>query len=292
MKRIILVVFALISFNLYSQTFIDSVYSYKWGSGTQTIGRDEKFFPNNIFGNPTISASKHIPASAESDIVSLGFGGEIIVGNKDYYIIDKEGPDFIIFENVFSNYAETKVFVEPAIVSVSKDGINYIEFPYNSETLEGLAGVHWTNGDQDCFDYSVSGGDAFDLSTIGIDSIRYIKIKDTSKIASTLPNSNKYYSPEGVLSGFDLDAVALLHIAPIIEAIYDKKENIIYVSNVAGNYYLSYDEDINIKMFDILGYQKELKNSYIINKVDYIAGVYFIIATNKNNIQQIKIILQ
>jgi hypothetical protein len=94
----------------------------------------------NIFGPPCKHATQFIPASSAEDVVELGFGGEIIVGNKHNYIVDGEGPDFIIFENVFC-YGDGKIFAEPGIVSVSKDGINFVEFPFNPETLEGLAGI-------------------------------------------------------------------------------------------------------------------------------------------------------
>jgi len=81
-----------------------------------------------------------LPASSPYDVVELGFGGEIIVGCKNYYIVDKEGPDFIIFENVFM-YGNGKIFAEPGVVSVSRDGIEFVEFPFNPLTLEGLAGI-------------------------------------------------------------------------------------------------------------------------------------------------------
>ena len=284
----ILIIF-LISNILTARTFIDTVYSYQWGTGTGAAGRDAKYFPQNIFGPPTSYASKYIQASHDSEVVSLGLGGEIVVGLKNGYIIDKEGPDFIIFENVFSNYAETKIFIEPAIVSVSKDGINFVEFPYNPETLEGLAGINWTNGSENCFDYKVSGGDAFDLADIGMDSIRYIKIKDTALLASKLPTTHKYYSPAGLLiNGFDLDAVVLLHISMDLSV---ADADILTVTNFDGNYHLNYKQKTEITMFDIFGNKIELKNKHIINKHNYATGVYFIRAICDDNKKIIKIIL-
>ena len=283
MKYIILIF--LIPNILFSQTFIDSVYSYQWGEGTSAVGREEKYFPQNIFGKPTSYANKYSPAIHDSEVVSLGIGGEIIVGWKNGYIIDKEGPDFIIFENVFSNYNELRIFAEPAIVSVSKDGIHFVEFPYNTETLEGFAGVNWTNGKEDCFNYKVSGGDAFDLADIRMDSIRYIKIKDTSLIVSELPINHKYYSPKWIIAnGFDLDAVVLLHISDTTDT------DILSISNVNENYYLNYKNNTKITMFDVLGNEINLKNKHIINRYNYPNGIYFIRAVNQDIVKIIKII--
>jgi len=272
---------------LFSQTFIDTVYSYRWGTGTGAVGRNEKYFPQNIFGPPTAYATKYTPAMHDSDVVSLGLGGEIIVGCKDCIILDKEGPDFIIFENAFS-YADTRVFAEPAIVSVSKDGINFVEFPYNSETLEGLAGISWTNGNQNCFDYMVSGGDAFDLADIGMDSIRYIKIKDTALIVTKLPTNHKYYSPAWLLAnGFDLDAVVLLHTNKNTNA-----NTILSVSNISGNYYLNYKQGTEITIFDANGNQLALPNNYVINKNIYASGIYFIRAIYQEDSKVVKIVIE
>ena len=289
MKNIYLLIIFLISNVLNAQTFIDTVYSYQWGNGTGAVGRDAKYFPHNIFGPPTRYATKYVPASHDSNIVSLGLGGEIIVGIKDGYIIDKEGPDFIIFENVFSNYQETKIFVEPAIVSVSKDGVNFVEFPYNTETLEGLAGINWTNGNENCFDYKVSGGDAFDLSDIGMDSIRYIKIKDTALLASKLPTNHIYYSPAGIITnGFDLDAVVLLHTSLPPNR---TESDILTISNVNGNYQLNYKKDVEITLFDICGNEIILKDKYVINKYDYAIGIYLVKAVYQKNSKIVKIII-
>ena len=284
-SRIFLLLVLFICNILNAQTFIDTVYSYQWGSGWQTTGRDEKYFPQNIFGPPTHYTTKYVQATDDSEVLSLGIGGEIIVGWKNGYIVDKEGPDFIIFENVFSNYQETKIFVEPAIISVSKDGINFVEFPYNTETLEGLAGINWINGSENCFDYNLSGGDAFDLADIGMDSIRYIKIKDTSLLAAKLPTNHKYYSPVGVLTGFDLDAVVLLHTA--IDFVDD---GILSIANIDGDYYLHYRNNTDIGMFDVLGNRIKLENKDIIFHNIFASGTYFIRAIYEDSIKIIKIV--
>ena len=49
-------------------------------------------------------------------------------------------------------------------------------------------------------DPEVSGGDAFDLADLGLQSARFVRIRDTG--------TNPY---EGVAGGFDLDAVAVVN---------------------------------------------------------------------------------
>ncbi|PKL78960.1 MAG: hypothetical protein CVV25_09645 [Ignavibacteriae bacterium HGW-Ignavibacteriae-4] len=193
--------------NLYSQDCItiNHVFSFTPGEG-QNLGQGEEFYPTNIFGIPSRIANEDVAEASESEVLSFGFGGEIIVGNSDNLIIDGEGPDFTIFENVFKNPVNGCLFKEPAIVSISKDGVNYTEFPYDFASLEGCAGTHPTYGTADYCDSEISGGDSFDLADLGLDSIRYIKIKDITDQVNAKQN-HKYF--DFSLSGFDLDALVI-----------------------------------------------------------------------------------
>jgi len=290
-----LIAFFIYTVNVFSQTFIDTVYSVTWGEKGLNWGRSPEHFPANIFKGPTKTATKYFQAQSEEDIVSLGLSGEIIVGAKKFYVVDGEGPDFIIFENAFSNLSGNRVFVEPGIVSVSQDGINFVEFPYDPNTLEGLAGLNWTNGDADHFDYTVSGGDAFDLATVGLDSITHIKIKDTSLIANSLPTSHKYWSPVAMLNGFDLDAVVLLNIKPIISTISENEnDKNIQISEQNNLIIISAFQKTNIKIYDILG--NELLNKIgakflLLDKFKFKNGVYFLVATTNSKTETHKIII-
>lgn len=201
------IIILLLAANLYSQDCItiNHVFSFTPGVG-QNLGQSEEFYPANIFGIPSRIASDVVAEATESEILSIGFGGEIIVGNSDNLIVNGDEADFTIFENVFKNPINNRFFKEPAIVSVSKDGVNYTEFPYDFESLEGCAGTHPTFGSADYCDSKVSGGDSFDLSEIGMDSIRYIKIKDITDLVKA-DESHKYF--DFSLSGFDLDAVVI-----------------------------------------------------------------------------------
>ncbi len=245
--------------NAYEHRTIDTVLSYHWGEG-QNAGQDEKYFPANIFGCPDTAARENLPASSAEDVCSLGLGGEIVVGFKGYEIVDGPGADFTIFENAFLNPVTNKVFVEPARISVSYDGINFVDFPFDTLTLKGCAGITPTNGDKDCFNSAESGGDSFDLAALGLQKIRYIKIKDISKILLDNPE-HPYYDP--IISGFDLDAVCGLNLqkAETSADIETKKKT---VSIIAANGTLTINvnkHNAEVKIFDISG--REIKRCFV-----------------------------
>jgi hypothetical protein len=153
--------------------------------------------------------------------------------------VNEDGPDFTVFENVFYiGGDESKRFMEPAVVSVSQDGDNWYEFPfdyvphYNSDGTpncynpysysQGFAGVNpvfSNNGSPDPTDPDAKpGGDSFDLSDItkrDLTWIQYIKITSTGD--NWLIDNNgdrvRHVRDMGACSGagssgFDLDAVS------------------------------------------------------------------------------------
>jgi hypothetical protein len=140
------------------------------------------------------------------EICSIGLDGEIVMGLKAHVIVDAPGADFIVFENAFRG-PTGRPYAEPARVSVSRDGSTWVDFPFDSTTLAGCAGLTPTTG-ADPWDPAVSGGDAFDLSTIDVDSVRWIKLTDVTRIVLD-NNQHPFYDP--TLSGFDLDVINVPH---------------------------------------------------------------------------------
>ncbi len=186
---------------------IDTVLSVRWGIG-QDFGRE--FFPQNIYGFPDTNARAEAGSADPRQICSLGLGGEIIIGWKNAVLVNRAGADFTIFENVFLKF-DNRPFAEPARIAVSKDGVNFIEFPFDSLTLRGCAGVSPTIGNRQSCDSRVSGGDSFDLATIGMDSIRFIRIRD---ISAWLLSRTNHPLWDPTISGFDLDAVVGINLLP------------------------------------------------------------------------------
>lgn len=264
---------------------INTVVSFTPGEG-QNLGQGDEFFPNNIFGRPSEKASEQAAAASESEVLSLGMDGEIIVANSDNVIVDGEGNDFTIFENAFINPINQRIFAEPGVVSVSKDGIDFAEFPYNFATLVGCAGTVPTYGDQDYCDSEVSGGNSFDLADLGVDSVRYIRIRDlTVEVANN--QNHKYYDIS--LSGFDLDAVVIHNFAAKkISSVEDNSQqyytiqNQIYQSNSHKNKAVIYTLS-GEKIAELIGIEQ-----YNFSNLNL--GVYLITIENNGKVFYEKII--
>jgi len=146
------------------------------------------------------------------DVVSLGVGGEIVLSFEPNVIVDGPGPDFIVFENAF--YAagnKDNPAADLAEVSVSEDGTTWVPFPcppppaFPYGACAGWHPVYSTpsNGISP-LDPAKSGGDLYDLATIGVATARLVKIKDKStETCDGVPKPNN--------AGFDLDAIAVVN---------------------------------------------------------------------------------
>ncbi|MCK5796583.1 MAG: hypothetical protein KAI47_05345 [Deltaproteobacteria bacterium] len=192
---------------------IVSVASVHYGPGA---GHGQGALPQVIQGGP-----EGEEGGSTTGVLSLGVGGEIVVGFGDREIVDGPGPDFIVFENAFST-GPYQSFAEPAMVSVSASESttgDFLTFPCDLTSTHGdaaekvwaypgCAGVRPTriNVRTSCVsptDLQAAGGDAFDLADLGLKRARYVKLRDAG------------ISVLGVDSrGFDLDAVVLIHAAP------------------------------------------------------------------------------
>lgn len=148
------------------------------------------------------------------DVLSLGLGGVIEVRlGRD--IIDREGVDFLVFENPFA-CTPSSVYAEPAEVSVSLDGETWHTFPCVpppavsgcvplDESHHGCAGIEpvFANEARGLSATSVSeaGGDGFDLAELGLSQARFVRIQDRGRKGPL----------QGAPSaGFDLDAIAVV----------------------------------------------------------------------------------
>jgi hypothetical protein len=131
-------------------------------------------------------------------------------------------------------------WMEPAIVSVSRDGFHYYTFPFDfvphykengdincynpycySVGFAGVNPVFSNNGSPDPRIPSIGGGDAFDLSSLNQPSlnwIRYVRLTATGDNWLTDINGDLVRHPtetgacSGVgSSGFDLDAICAIN---------------------------------------------------------------------------------
>lgn len=175
--------------------FPDRVVRFEPGEGA---GFGAAKMPGVVLGPPAGGGA----GAGSLDVVSLGRQGLIELAFDDEVVFDGPGPDLIVFENAFSTW------LERGEVSVSADGVQWHTFPCAADDaaggFPGCAGVtpvlaHPDNG-VDPHDPAVAGGDAFDLATLGLDEVRFVRVRDAG--------SNDYGGPGG---GFDLDAVAAVH---------------------------------------------------------------------------------
>jgi hypothetical protein len=249
-----IILFILISYLSITQIFVSEVVEFTPGSG-QIHGQSEEYYPVNIFGPPSINGNAKTPETRPEEICSIALNGEIILSFSGNLITNGEGVDFVIFENAFE-FGNGRIYAEPAIISVSADGAIWHEFPYDIESLDGLAGKTPSNT-TNTLEYPECGGDGFDLSDLNADlnEIKYIKIKDITSEIIENPN-HAFYDP--TLSGFDLDAIMGINYEII---------------NSVKNTYSSIDE---MFYFDVMG--KRFKN-------EPTSGIY--LKVSKNGVEKL-----
>ena len=146
--------------------YATKVVSYTQGEGG---GFNADKLPEIVLGPPKGGGC----CSGSVDVVSLGNGGEIVVG-FDVEIVDGPGVDFVVFENPFDIGGDaTNPYAEPGEISVSEDGKTWstwpcttLKYPYGA-----CAGWHPVLATKatgvDVRDPGKAGGDPFDLGDLG-----------------------------------------------------------------------------------------------------------------------------
>jgi hypothetical protein len=179
--------------------FATAVTSFEFGSD-QAFGQDR--FPEPVLGPPEGSGC----CAGSMHVTSLGDGGFAVLEFERNVVLDGPGPDFIVFENPFqaSDTAPETVFAELGTVSVSQDGETWSAYPCAARAFPFGACAGWhpvlanaKTNDVDALDPLTAGGDAYDLSELGLDWARYVRIDDVPEA-------------EGGTGTFDLDAVAIV----------------------------------------------------------------------------------
>ncbi|MBI4704721.1 MAG: hypothetical protein HY744_26765 [Deltaproteobacteria bacterium] len=176
--------------------YASEVVAVQYGPG-QAFGRDR--MPAVVLGPPHGAGC----CAGSLDVVSLGNGGAITVGFGPSAIADGPGPDFIVFENAFYVGGDPDApFAELATVEVSADGTTWTAFPCTATAppYGTCAGWHpvYQDGDGSPLEPEAAGGDAFDLATVGLPLVRYVRMTDRADLDG----------PQGV---FDLDAVGIVN---------------------------------------------------------------------------------
>ncbi len=241
-----------------SERLPDTVVVFRPGGGP-AIGREPIYYPANVLDLPDTVARAWTASVDPSRILSLGLGGEIVLGFTRTAIVDRPGPDFTVFENpfYFEILGNRRTFAEPGEVAVSADGIDFTAFPFDSLSLKGCAGVTPVNGDENPFKPEVSGGDHFDLADLGIDTVRFIRIRDVTDIVMK-DRKHPFWDP--TLTGFDLDAVVALNVQSRPgppTGLPEHRDRLEVRSYTDGTVAIDYDVvtpgDVAIYLYDALG---------------------------------------
>jgi hypothetical protein len=179
---------------------IVEVVSFTPGSGAG-YGADR--LPEIIQGPPDGGKT----SEGSLSVLSLGIGGELIV-RLGCAITDGDGVDFVVAENPFLVGAGGNAFVEPAEIAVSTDGVDFTAFPCTApdssvaadDGVDGCAGLAPVAANADnglAGVFPDGGGDGFDLGTVGVDGVTFVRLRDRSTSGAS-PNA-----------GFDLDAITI-----------------------------------------------------------------------------------
>lgn len=164
--------------------------------------------------------------SDAANVISLGDGGTAIVSFASP-IMDKEGADFVIFENALND-----AFLELAFVEVSSDGIHYVRFPAASYTpatqqIGSFGSVEASRIHNLAGKYRIGWGTPFDLKELAgadnldVNNINYVKIMDVIGCIDTNYASydtagriiNDPYPTDFASGGFDLAGVGVINNA-------------------------------------------------------------------------------
>jgi hypothetical protein len=172
----------------------------------ESAGFGQSQLPDVVLGPPRGKGER----AGSLDVLSLGSGGEIVLGFGERGIVDGAGPDFVVFENPFWPGGDaTQVYAELGEISVSEDGETWLRFECDTTGdgaghFAGCAGVTPTEKYDplavDPLDPSATGGDAFDLADVGLERARFVKVRDLETLEAA-----------GNSAGFDLDAVGIVH---------------------------------------------------------------------------------
>lgn len=207
----------------------DSSVFVAWATGSK-ITRGLQDISNPSLGYASVGDSLSALGKAGlNGVLSLGDGGAVVL-TFAVPIINGVGADFVIFENSFSDQ-----FLELAFVEVSSDGQRFVRFPAvcNLPT-DSQFGAFSLLGDAAQINnlagkYRGGYGVPFDLAelsdSVGLDlqNITHVRIIDVvgaldSNYASYDSRGQKINDPWPTpfeSSGFDLDAVGVIHQQPL-----------------------------------------------------------------------------
>ena len=263
-----------------------------------TVRRGLQQINDTSLGFANVGDSSDAFGKADGTTVSLGDGGEAIV-ELSQPVFNGPGNDFAVFENGFS-----ATFLELAFVEVSSNGIDFFRFPSTSQTqvvsqVGTFGNLFATEIHNLAGKYHVNYGTPFDLDEIPDTgllnkfAITHIKIIDVigkiNESFSTFDSSGKaindpWPTPFGS-SGFDLDAVGLIHVNGI-NSLKQEKLVLSIFPNPAHDF-LTIESNLpisQVQFINLTGQVFDYQNHSKIYISGLNSGVYFVrITTNSQS---------
>lgn len=204
---------------------MDSAIFIGWATNA-TVNPSWVNISDTTSGKVNLGTSVSALGKADNDVVSLGDGGFAVLSFA-HPIINGPGWDFAIFENSFDGQ-----YLELAFVEVSSDGVNFARFPAHSlsstqSQIQAFGTLDPTKINNLAGKYKAGYGTPFDLeelsflSSVNVNAITHIRIIDVvgsidTNYASFDTAGNIINDPWPTIfpsSGFDLDAVGVIHSA-------------------------------------------------------------------------------
>ena len=279
----------------------DSSVFVAWATGCVTQRGPIKIGGDSIasFGHDTLAIGA---PGGVYDVVSLGDGGVATLTFASP-ICNGQGPDFAVFENGFHNTPH--VFLELAFVEVSSDGVNFFRFPavsnvpadtqVGSFTVMDATLIHNFAGKYEAF-Y----GTPFDLDEVedspllDKNNVTHVRIIDV--VGCINPDYCTYDSQGHVVndpwptpfnsSGFDLDAVGVIHDREHIQSLPENKQwqVSLFPNPTNGIFNVDVNQNVGLEVVNELGQvvmETDIYGSATIDMTEMRRGVYFVVLTNQ-----------
>ena len=270
----------------------DSSTFVAWATGC-TVERGPQQIDDLSLGLVSYGADADALGKADNVVVSLGDGGTAVL-TFDSPVCNDAGPDFAVFENPFHNAPHC--FLELAFVEVSSDGENYFRFPaVTNVPFDGQMGsfavmdatlIHNFAGK-----YEVLYGTPFDLDELEdnalLDKSKITHIRLVDVIGSINPEYATYDSEGHIVndpfptpfwsSGFDLDAVGVIHDVAHFDVPENEKETLtIYPNPVKDRLTVNAENLQSIEVYNLVGQLVMTSVLPAVDMNDLNQGIYFV----------------
>ncbi len=247
-----------------------------------------------------------IGAAGQNGVVSLGDSG-IATLTFAQTIYNGPGADFAVFENGFYT-GIPMAFLEFAFVEVSSDGENFFRFPVTTH-IQDTAQMAMEGSDCSLVNnlagkYVFGYGTPFDLEELkneqGLDvnAVTHVRVIDVVGSVTAHATHDQYgtkindpYPTPFASSGFDLDAVGVLHATGISTSVSDVTAGsavfAVYPNPSSGNVFVRVSTSLigePVIVYDVTGkillQQSVLSNNIQLTTDNFSKGLYFISIAN------------